>query len=92
MFALAAKFLHHILPAVVRPIRILWNQFIGFIFLLLAVFVAMATWHRAGTDNQAILMMVAGFGFALFLAYFGISSFWRARKISRSWVRYPHQQ
>ena len=84
MFALAAKFLHHILPAIVRPIRILWNQFIGFIFLLLAAFVGMASWHRRTGDSQAVLVMVAGLGFAAFLAAFGIASLWRARKISRS--------
>ena len=84
MFTLAGKFLHHILPGIVRPIRILWNQFIGFIFLVLAGFVGLATWRRTATDSQSPLIMAAGFGFAVFLAAFGISSFWRARKISRS--------
>jgi hypothetical protein len=84
MFALAGKFLHHILPGIVRPVRILWNQFIGFIFLVLAGFVALSTWQRTASDSQALPMMVAGFGFAVFLAMFGISSLWRARKISRS--------
>ena len=83
MFALAGKFLHHILPGIVRPARILWNQFIGFIFLVLAGFVGLATWRRAAADSESPVMMVAGFGFAVFLASFGISSFWRARKISR---------
>jgi uncharacterized membrane protein len=84
MFTLAGKFLHHILPGVARPVRILWNQFIGFIFLVLAVFVGLATWRRAAADTESPLMMVAGLAFAVFLAAFGISSFWRARKISRS--------
>jgi di/tricarboxylate transporter len=84
MFALAGKFLHHILPAVVRPIRILWNQLIGFIFLVLAAFVALSTWRRNASDTQTLIVMVAGFGFAAFLASFGIASLWRARKISRS--------
>jgi ABC-type Mn2+/Zn2+ transport system permease subunit len=83
MFTLAGKFLHHILPGVVRPMRILWNQFIGFIFLVLAGFVALSTWRRTGTVSESPLMIVAGFGFAIFLAFFGISSLWRARRISR---------
>ena len=33
MFKLAGKFLHHILPGVVRPLHVLWNQVIGFFFL-----------------------------------------------------------
>jgi hypothetical protein len=84
MFALAGKFLHHILPAIVRPIRILWNQLIGFIFLVLAGFVALATWQRAAAGSQALLITAAGFGFAVFLASFGVASLWQARKISRS--------
>ncbi|MGA2186056.1 MAG: hypothetical protein ABSH47_23825 [Bryobacteraceae bacterium] len=84
MFALAGKFLHHILPGIVRPVRVLWNQFIGFIFFVLAGFVALATWRRAASDSQTLPMLVAGFGFAVFLASFGIASLWRARKISRS--------
>jgi hypothetical protein len=83
MFALAGKFLHHILPAIVRPIRVLWNQLVGFIFLVMAAFVAMGTWRRAASDTQTLPIMVAGFGFAVFLASFGIASLWRARKISR---------
>jgi len=84
MFTLAGKFLHHIVPGIARPVRILWNQFIGFIFLVLAAFVSLATWRRAASDTQSPILMVAGFGFALFLASFGISSLWRARRISRS--------
>jgi hypothetical protein len=84
MFALAGKFLHHILPAIVRPIRVLWNQLIGFIFLVLAAFVALGSWRRTASDSQSLLIMVVGFGFAVFLASFGIASLWRARKISRS--------
>jgi hypothetical protein len=84
MFALAGKFLHHILPGVIRPVRVLWNQLIGFIFLVLAAFVGMATWQRSATESPSPLMMLVGFGFAIFLASFGIASLWRARKISRS--------
>ena len=84
MFTVAGKFVRHVLPGIVRPVRVLWNQLIGFIFLVLAAFVAMATWQRAARDDTAVLMAVTGFGFAAFLAFFGITSFWRARKISRS--------
>jgi hypothetical protein len=84
MFALAGKFLHHILPAIVRPMRVLWNELIGFIFLVLAAFIGMETWRRSTGGGPAPLVLVAGFGFAAFLACFGIASFWRARRISRS--------
>ena len=66
---------------------ILWNEVIGFIFLVLAVFVGMATYRRmqnfAG-DTGGVLILVGSFAFAAILALYGISSFRRARKISRS--------
>ncbi|HTP87830.1 MAG TPA: hypothetical protein VMJ34_12830 [Bryobacteraceae bacterium] len=83
MFSAAGKFLHHVLPGVVRPMRVLWNQFIGFIFLVLATFVGMATWRRSSAGEESLVLVVGGFAFAAFLAWFAISSFWRARKISR---------
>ena len=84
MFTLAGRLVHHLLPAVIRPVRILWNQLIGFIFLVLATFVGMATWQRTASEGPALLTIVAGAGFSVFLAAYGIASFWRARKISRS--------
>jgi hypothetical protein len=83
---LISEFLRHILPGVIRPMRVLWNQVIGFLFLVLAVFFGISTWRRAGNftgDAGGILVLVASCLFTLMLAWFGISSFWRARKISR---------
>jgi hypothetical protein len=75
-------FISHVMPGVVRPMRVLWNEIIGFIFLVIAVPIVFGAVraYRAG-DGQR--MMIAG-AFALMLLYFGITSFLRARKISRS--------
>jgi len=87
MFATTGKFVRHVLPGIVRPMRVLWNQLIGFLFLVLAGFMALATWRHLDDPDQNPLMMAAGFAFAAFLAFFGITSFLRARKVSRSWSR-----
>lgn len=75
----ARKFAQHVVPEVVRPARVIWNQAIGATFLLLAVmFIVYAATNRRNP---------AGVGGAIFLggvmAFFGISSFVKARRIAR---------
>ena len=82
MFALIQKFLGHVIPGVVRPLNILWNQVIGFFFLVLAVF-PMPTAYRSFNEGNMPRFLLAVV-FIIIMAMFGISSFWRARKISRS--------
>ncbi len=84
---LLSELLKHILPGVIKPVHALWNEIIGFIFLVLAALIGVSTWRRAQNFNAeagGILIIVASCLFALLLAWFGISSFWKARKISRS--------
>jgi F0F1-type ATP synthase assembly protein I len=84
---LVTQFLKHVLPGVIRPIHILWNEVIGFVFLVIAAFIAVSTYRRAQNftgDAGGLMILVASCMFALLLAWFGISSFLKARKISRS--------
>ena len=84
---LVAQFLKHVLPGVIKPIHILWNEVIGFVFLVLATFVGVSTYRRAQNfsgDTGGLLILVASFTFAAVLAGYGVSSFRKARKISRS--------
>ena len=37
MARIGREFIRHILPQIIRPIRTLWNEMIGFVFLCLAV-------------------------------------------------------
>ena len=84
MFSLVGKFARHVLPGVIRPLHVLWNEVIGFIFLVLAALVFVGTLRRTHGDHDGFLVLMGGCGFGLMLAWFGISSFLRARKISRS--------
>jgi hypothetical protein len=82
MFALAKKFLGHVIPGVIRPIHILWNQVIGFFFIVLAalpVNYIIKDWRKGIAPRLALEIP-----FALLMAGFGIHSFMRARKISKS--------
>ena len=84
---LASQFLKHVVPGVIKPVRVLWNEIIGFLFLVLAAFVALSSYRRAqgftGDTGELVLLSVY-FLFAALLAFYGISSFMKARKISRS--------
>jgi hypothetical protein len=87
MFALASKFLHHVVPGIARPMRVLWNEIIGFLFLVLAVpalFSAARTLHKFDGEGSSVLKLVITSCFALLMLWFGVSSFLRARKIDRS--------
>jgi hypothetical protein len=81
------KFLSHVLPGVIKPIRILWNEVIGFFFLVLAAWTVPSTW-RAWRDfdggPHSFLNLFLSTFFGLIMAGFGVFSFLRARKISRS--------
>jgi hypothetical protein len=75
----ARKFATHVVPEVVRPARIIWNQAIGALFLLFAVsFVSYAVLHR---DNPAGI--VGGIFLGAVMTFFGVGSFLKARRIGR---------
>jgi hypothetical protein len=72
----------HVVPAFVKPARTLWNEIIGFLFLSFAVIfgIQAVRYYMAG---DGVRLFFAGFCTCV-MAWFGVSSFRRARKISRS--------
>lgn len=81
------QFLGHVVPGVVRPLRVLWNEIIGFVFIVLALWAAPSAVRHLRDYNgngETLFRAVLSLVFAGLMAYFGISSFLRARKISRS--------
>jgi hypothetical protein len=78
----AGTFVKHVLPAAVKPVHSLWHEVLGFIFLAVA---AIATWKVArnsatlGPGRLAIIIP-----FIVVTAAYGVSSFLKARRISRS--------
>jgi hypothetical protein len=82
-----SRFLGHVLPGIIRPMHALWNEVIGFIFIVLAVWAAPSAWRNirlVNGNSESFFKAAISVGFALLMAYFGISSFLKARKISRS--------
>lgn len=81
------RFMEHVMPGVVRPLRVLWHEVIGFIFIVLAVIFgssAIRNYQLLHSQQISILRLAVSFFLPLLMAYFGITSFLRARKISRS--------
>jgi hypothetical protein len=84
--------MEHVVPAVLKPARTLWNEVIGFLFICLAVIFGSATvssylaFAKAAPDAAIgpLLRLVMGSFGTFILLYYGISSFLRARRISRS--------
>jgi len=84
---LISKFIQHVWPNVVRPLHALWHAVIGFLFLIFAVVAAFYVVRAVRAfegDMEGLFRIVMPGLFGLVMGYFGISSFWRARKISRS--------
>jgi hypothetical protein len=88
------EFVKHVVPAVMKPARVLWNEIIGFLFISFAVifgFKTISYFREYGRSSAGsgdvtgdlVRLLIAGFC-TLLMAYFGITSFRRARKISRS--------
>jgi hypothetical protein len=81
------QFLHHVVPQILKPLRALWNELIGFLFLVLALAPAprlIRDWRNYQETESGLFRIVLSCVYMAVMAYFGIHSFLRARKISRS--------
>jgi hypothetical protein len=86
------KFLKHMVPAVIKPVHSLWNQVVGFFFLCFAIMfgIGAVRYYRIYLhDNPAeqlndVWRIVCSAAVGLIMAGLGVSSFLKARRISRS--------
>lgn len=71
-----------------KPLRVLWNEIIGFIFLCLAVIGTPSVYRSIrdmnGEDMGSFFRMLLSIAFVMIMLGFGVSSFVRARRISRN--------
>jgi hypothetical protein len=86
------EFIKHVVPAVLKPARTLWNEIIGFVFICFAVtfgfkavrlYLDFSRGSGEAANNDLVRFIVAAFC-TLLMLWFGVTSFLRARKISRS--------
>ncbi len=83
----ARQFLRHVLPAVIRPLRVLWNQVIGFVFLVLtlsAVPRGYRTVQEFKGDPESFFRLLLTGLFIVLMAVFAVYSFWRAHKVPKT--------
>jgi hypothetical protein len=83
----AGLFLTHVVPGVTRPLRVLWNEIVGFLFIVLAITMVpgfIRGIRELGTPASSPARLFIAGGLIAMLLYYGLSSFWRARKISQS--------
>ena len=45
------QFLGHVVPGVMRPLRVLWNEIIGFVFMVLAAWAAPSAFRHLRDYN-----------------------------------------
>jgi hypothetical protein len=88
VLAIGKQLVRHVLPGVVKPLRVLWNEIIGFVFLVLAVISGPSVYRSVrdleAEDAGSFFRMILSVLFVLIMVGFGVSSFMRARRISRS--------
>jgi len=87
MGELITKFLRHVVPGVIRPLHALWNEVIGFLFIVftvVAAFYVVRAVRNFDGEIEGLFRIVLPALFGLVMGYFGVSSFLRARKITRS--------
>jgi len=81
------QLVRHLVPAIVRPARTFWHEVIGFMFLALAVWpipAGIRTVRELNSGNGNFFKLILIVVFVTIMGGYGISSFRRARKISRS--------
>jgi hypothetical protein len=87
VYTQSRKFLGFVVPAVLKPARTLWHEVIGFLFLSLAIIFVFSGFRAVREFDGSIgaILRIAMLTFSVcLLGGYGISSFLRARKISRS--------
>jgi len=86
-FRQGRKFLVFVAPAVVKPAHTLWHEVIGFLFVSMAIILVFSGFRalRQFDGSLGAILRVAMLVFCVcLLGGYGISSFRRARRISRS--------
>jgi uncharacterized membrane protein YcjF (UPF0283 family) len=82
----AKRFAQHVVPEVVRPARIIWNQAIGVLFFVLAIpaFLKAIQLYRAfqADPKSGFVALAISCVFVIVMVSFGASSFLRAHRIA----------
>jgi threonine/homoserine/homoserine lactone efflux protein len=86
MTGMIRSFFAHVLPQVMRPLRILWNEMIGLLFLVISVpfiWSAVKSFRKIDQGGDNLWGALLSVAFGAVMLFCGIHSFMRARRISR---------
>jgi hypothetical protein len=82
----AKRFAQHVVPEVVRPARIIWNQAIGILFFVLAIpfFLKALQLYKAfqSDPGNGIVALALSSVLVIVMVFFGAASFLQARRIA----------
>ncbi len=87
IFGTAKKFVSSVLPAVIKPLRVLWNELIAFTFFVLGAIALPSAWrsyNQSNGDFENVGRFLLAKTFAVIMIGYGIHSLLRARKINKS--------
>ncbi len=87
MLTVGKKFLSHVLPGIMTPLRILWNEIIAFLFICFAIFAApkvYTSWRGFEGEPGQLFRLIISSVFLFTMLIYGLFSFLRAKKISRT--------
>jgi len=87
MLSIGRKFMTHVIPGIIKPLHILWNEMIGFVFICIAIIATPSVYRKVAAfsgEPEQLGLIVLGLCFLIPMYGFGISSFWRARKLKKS--------
>jgi hypothetical protein len=77
------EFVKHVAPAIIKPVHTLWNEVIGFLFLSMGVLIGVRTFRGIARHDDFFMIVLGSVG-TLIMLWYGVSSFRKARRISRS--------
>lgn len=87
MWGAVKAFFNSAIPGVIKPLRILWNEMIAFVFAIFAIVLGFQVFRdftrldgSSGKLGKIVLLAI----FAFVMAAYAIQSFLRSKKISRS--------
>ena len=86
MFKMAEQFVRAVLPGVIKPLHVLWNELIGFVYSIFAISAVATAWRYyrgLDADPKNAFRLLLALGFGLTMAWFGVTSFLKARRIGR---------
>ncbi|MEZ5353264.1 MAG: hypothetical protein R2762_11560 [Bryobacteraceae bacterium] len=86
MLDVARKFASSVLPEIIRPLRVLWNELIAFLFLVFFAVAAVAAWRSyqsSGGSAEGLGRAAVSGIFGLIMLVYGVQSYVRSRRVGR---------